>query len=100
MEPTPAKLLKVRLAAYAKALPQNPLSASKDDLISKHLADDFNGIVVEIGELFPAVKNSLPKPITARGPFARMGLADIGFQDLRVLVEQALGIVDLLESGS
>jgi hypothetical protein len=98
MEPTPLQLLKVRLQGFKRTL-GSASERSKSEHISTELAKNFNSILANIGEKFPSIRDALPEPVPSTTLLRKAGKADISFLDLEILVDQAVGILDLLDSG-
>lgn len=95
MEPDKLQLLKVRLQSYKNILEKTPPS-QKSGFVSNNLATNFNEIIDEFRTISPNVKNQLPKEILIPG----FRQEDVSFLDLEIMVEQVLGIINVLESGS
>jgi hypothetical protein len=90
------RLLKARALAFKNTLAQAS-AKERDGHAGKGLAENFNAIVKAIGEEYPDLEDSLPKPITSSGPFARHGLSDASYLDIQVLADQVLALLDIME---
>lgn len=89
--------IKARLQAVTSVL-EKTSPKEREGSVSTHLADEFNGIVKEIGEAFPDAAPHLPKPIASSTPFSKLGKSDVHYVDLMVMVEQVLRVVSVVES--
>lgn len=96
MEPDKLQILKARLQGY-KSILEKTRPSQKSEIVSNHLARNFNEIVDELRNISPGVGEHLPKHI--RTPGGRRQ-TDVSFLDLEIMVEQVLGILNVLESGS
>lgn len=94
--PSRIDLLRARARSFKSTL-QKATAKEKEGPAGTALAENFNKIVQEAGNAFPDLKDSLPAPITSRGPFARMGKSDVSYLDLEVMADQLLAMLDLVD---
>ena len=92
----PVDLMRARLNSLKTTL-ERASEKQKNGPAGKALAENFNAILQEIETAFPDLKSSLPARITARGPFAHMGAADVSYLDLEVFAEQALSLLQFVQ---
>ncbi len=71
----------------------------KDKHISIQIAGQFNSIVANIKKEFPDAASHLPQPITMKGiPAQDMQIADIRFLDFEMLLNQVLGVLEVIQA--
>jgi hypothetical protein len=96
--PSKVAFLKARVEAFKSVL-DRATPKEREGRVSKHLADEFNTILKEIGEECPDAAPHLPKPVrTAMPMMAKVGLSEIGYVDLLVMAEQVLRVLSVVES--
>lgn len=90
------QLLKARLQGITESLSQSS-DKTKNDHVSWSLASDFNTILKDIEGQFPDAKGSLPGMIPQHNLIRN--LSEATFLDLDAKVNQAIKIIEVLESG-
>jgi hypothetical protein len=81
-----------------KSIVEKSSDKQKLDLIGTILANEFNKLLLEIGEEYPELKNSLPSKITSTGPFSEMNKADINYIDLEIFTESVMSLLNLADN--
>ncbi len=84
-------------ARSIKATLENASEKARQGRAGIGLAENFNQLLKEVSEEFPDLKDSLPKPISSKGPFARAGVSDSSYLDLEIFSEQVLSLLDLVD---
>jgi hypothetical protein len=96
--PTSLDFHRATIRAFKNTL-DGKASKEKEKHISIQIAEQFNVIVDNIRKEFPDAASHLPQPITMKGIASRdMQIADIKFLDFEVLLNQVLGILEVLEA--
>ena len=70
----------------------------KHNLIGINLANEFNKLLLEIGQDYPDLKGSLPPEITSKGHFKLMQMADTNYIDLEIFTETTISLLNLVDS--
>ncbi|MBU1101955.1 MAG: hypothetical protein KKA84_16280 [Bacteroidetes bacterium] len=70
----------------------------KKENIAMHLGEGFNSLISEIGQVYPDIKESLPKPFTASGPLQRLKKMDVNYLDLEITTETVMSLLNLVEN--
>lgn len=89
-------ILRAKAQSIKSVLEKIP-PTQKQENIAVALAHDFNDIVKEIGEAFPELASSLPKPIHATTSMKILRKADVSYLDLEIFTEQILTLLQLAQ---
>ena len=96
----PAKrLITAKVQGIMKTLENTPASEKKN-LVSLELAEDFNQTLKRVSVEYPDIANTLPKPLSTRGPMTQLGKASASFLDLEIVCEQLLNLLGLVGESS
>jgi hypothetical protein len=94
--PTTLDFLKAKVMAVKHTLDSRS-SKEKGGHISVQTAQQFNAVIEEIKKASPEAAPHLPQPIQWGGHMARLASqANVTFLDLEIMVNQVLGILDVL----
>ena len=94
--PTELELTRAALNGLKTTLERLP-AHDKKELVTRSLAEQFNGIVKRVGSAFPDLSAHLPKPIGATTPFRKVGKADATYVEVEVYCEQLLNLLQLMK---
>ncbi len=95
--PTSLDFHKATIMAFKNTL-EGKSAKEKEKHISIQIAAQFNSIVDNIKKEFPDAASHLPQPITWNGIAAMdMQIADITFLDFEMLLNQMLGILEVIQ---
>jgi hypothetical protein len=96
--PTPLDFHKATVLAFKNTL-EGKSAKEKERHISIQVAKQFNAVVDKIKGEHPDAATHLPEPITWKGIAAQdMQIADISFLDFELLLNQVLGLLEVLEA--
>jgi hypothetical protein len=96
--PTKLDFIRSDLLAFKTTLERQG-QIEKDKRVTIDFAKRFNSLIQKIKSESSEAAEHLPESLTWSDPWKQAGLADIKYLELEVLVEQILGVVDLLQSG-
>lgn len=97
--PTKIAFLKAKVQAVTSVLDQTS-PAERSRRVSAHLARQFNELLEEISKEYPGEAHHLPKPIPPAGSalMRKDGVSSVSFVDLKIMAEQVLGVLSVIES--
>ena len=90
-------VLRAKLGAIRTTLDRTPPKEKKSNA-GLELAESFNHLLTEIGELYPELKPDLPKALSTQGHFRSFGQVGASYLDVEVFAEQTLALLDLAAS--
>ena len=91
------RLLKARLESVRQSLARTS-HKDKGESIAETTANDFNSLLEQIATAVPKAAAVLPSPIKTGGLGATFNLAEASFVDLGLAVDQAIAVIEVLES--
>ena len=96
--PQKIDFLIAKMSAFEKTL-ENLDNKTKAGHVPTQLAENFNKLLAEIEAESSDAASELPSPIALGGDFADMGITEISYVALEVMVGQVLGILGVLKAG-
>jgi hypothetical protein len=75
---------------------ENASEKTKGSRVSCMTAEAFNRTLKEIEEKHTELSGSLPQPIRSTTSFAHMGISDINYIDLAMMVNECLALLNLI----
>jgi hypothetical protein len=96
--PVKIDFLIATMSAFEKTLEKLD-QKTKAGHVPVQLAENFNKLLDEIKTESPDAAPELPLPITLDGTFEGIGVTDISYVALEVMVRQVLGVLGVLKTG-
>ncbi len=90
------RIFKIQAESMRKSLSGNS-EKDKSHSINQQIADRFNDILKEIREGEPEASEFLPSPITTTGDNKILGIADVSYMDLEILLDQLIATLSEIE---
>ena len=92
--PQTGDFIRAKLEGLKTTLQSAPTSEKKN-VISKPMADEFNGILSQAAQEYPVLKDQLPKAIPTRR-IGSMAIGQATFLELEAFCEQTLNLLRLV----
>jgi len=96
--PKKIDFLIAKMAAFEKTLEKLD-NKTKAEHVPIQLAKNFNKLLDEIKTDSPDAASELPTPIALNGDFADLGVTDLSYVALEIMVGQVLAVLGVLKAG-